>query len=138
MNKETANGGIGKAADTASGSRYLPPDVGYLLVASGLIGFVVPGVFGLDLLALGTFMLWPGNQRRIESWLAGHPSTPRIFRGSIKQVNRFLDSLERRYPCAGADRPSPATQDFPHGAVSRWGKGALNRNPRNSREFWES
>lgn len=78
--------------------KELPGDIGYLLVLGGMIGLVAPGVLGLDMLALGTLILWPGNQRRIERWLAGHPSTPKLLRGSVKQVDRFLDSLERRYP----------------------------------------
>jgi len=78
--------------------RDLPHDVGYLLLAGGLIGVVAPGILGLDMLALGTLILWPGNQRRVERWLQGDPSTPRFLRGSLKQVERFLDSLEKRYP----------------------------------------
>lgn len=76
----------------------LPRDVGWLLLMGGMIGFVAPGILGLDMLALGTLILWPGNQQRIERWLNGHPSTPKPLRGSMKQVNRFLESLESRYP----------------------------------------
>ncbi|BBL74270.1 hypothetical protein [Methylomagnum ishizawai] len=85
--------------------RDLPRDVGYLLLAGGLIGVVAPGILGLDMLALGTLILWPGNQRRVERWLQGDPSTPKFLRGSLKQVERFLDNLEKRYP--RLDPPKP-------------------------------
>jgi hypothetical protein len=81
--------------------RRLPRDLGYLLILGGAIGFVAPGVLGLDLLALGALILWPGNTRRVERWLEGHPSTPKFLRGSLKQIDRFLASLERRYPRIG-------------------------------------
>jgi hypothetical protein len=79
------------------GHGRLPRDVGWLLLLGGTVGFAAPGVLGLDMLALGALILWPGNARRIERWLAGH-SPPKVLRGSLKQVNRFLEDLERRYP----------------------------------------
>lgn len=91
------------AAGLTPKAKALPGDIGYLLVLGGMIGLVVPGVLGLDMLALGTLILWPGNQGRIQLWLAGHPSTPKLLRGSFKQVDRFLDSLERRYPLIKRD-----------------------------------
>ena len=40
--------------------------------------------------------LWPGNSERMERWRQGH--SPKAFRGAMKQINRFLDDLEKRYP----------------------------------------
>jgi len=77
--------------------RRLPRDVGWLLVLGGLIGFVAPGIFGLDRMALGGLIVWPGNQRRVERWLEDDRPTPRCLRGTIKPVNRLLDDLARRY-----------------------------------------
>ena len=64
----------------------------------GLIGVAAPGVLGLDMVALGALILWPGNRRRLNRWLACHHTAPRILRGSMKQVDRFLADLEARYP----------------------------------------
>lgn len=74
----------------------LPKDVGWLLFTAGLMGIIVPGVIGTPFLILGGFMIWPWSSKKAESWLKGH--SPKPFRGSIRQINRFLDDLERRYP----------------------------------------
>jgi uncharacterized membrane protein YbaN (DUF454 family) len=76
--------------------KKLPHDVGWLLFTAGVVGMVMPGVIGTPFLILGGLMLWPRTSQRAEHWLAGH--SPRAFKGSIRQVNRFLDDLERRYP----------------------------------------
>ncbi len=110
MGSEAADSVIGDVKDlpgdgqgtgeTSPKARRLPKDLGYLLVVGGLIGVVSPGILGLDMLALGALLLWPGNRRRMELWLADHPSAPRLLRGGIKQIDRFLENLESRYPRA--------------------------------------
>ena len=80
---------------------FLPRDIGWLLVAGGVIGIAAPGVLGVDMLALGTLILWPGNRHRLARWLACHQSAPRFLRGSMKQIERFLHDLEARYPRGG-------------------------------------
>lgn len=86
------------SVDRASAERIqkLPHDVGWLLVTAGVVGVVMPGVLGVPFLVLGGLILLPGTNRRAERWLTGH--SPKIFKGSIRQINRFLDDLERRYP----------------------------------------
>lgn len=84
--------------------RRLPQDVGWLLMVGGVIGFVAPGILGLDMLALGAMIVWPGNARRIEGWLEDESKSPRLLRGSMRQVNRFLGSLESRYPSSPGKR----------------------------------
>jgi hypothetical protein len=74
----------------------LPRDVGWLLITAGLVGVVVPGVLGVPFLVLGGLVLMPLTSRRAEQWLGGH--SPKMFKGSVRQINRFLDDLERRYP----------------------------------------
>jgi hypothetical protein len=76
--------------------RELPHDVGWLLITAGIVGLVTPGVLGLPFLAMGGLVLWPGNGKRLERWLSNPP--PKWLRGSMKQIDRFLDDLERRYP----------------------------------------
>jgi hypothetical protein len=78
---------------------HLAKDVGWVLVAAGVIGIVMPGVLGTPFLIAGAAALWPGNQKRLQRWREGH--SPKFFHGSMKQINRFLDDLERRYPKNG-------------------------------------
>ncbi len=84
---------------TAERIQKLPRDVGWLLVTAGVVGVVMPGVLGVPFLALGGLILLPGTNRRAERWLSGH--SPKIFKGSMRQINRFLDDLDRRYPRSG-------------------------------------
>jgi hypothetical protein len=74
----------------------LKHDVGWTLITAGIVGLIVPGVLGTPFLLMGALALWPGNRERVERWRKGH--SPRFFHGSMKQINRFLDDLERRYP----------------------------------------
>lgn len=89
------------SVDHASAERIqkLPHDIGWLLMTAGVVGMVMPGVLGTPFLVLGGLILMPATSQRAEHWLAGH--SPRIFKGSIRQINRFLDDLERRYPRRG-------------------------------------
>lgn len=82
--------------ETAERIQKLPHDIGWLLVTAGVVGVVMPGVLGVPFLVLGGLILMPGTNRRAERWLTGH--SPKVFKGSVRQVNRFLDDLERRYP----------------------------------------
>jgi hypothetical protein len=74
----------------------MPRDVGWLLVTAGVVGEVAPGVFGTPFWIMGTLILWPSMGRRMESVLERR--APQFFAASMKQVGRFLDDLERRYP----------------------------------------
>jgi len=74
----------------------LQHDVGWVLVTAGIVGLIVPGILGTPFLLMGALALWPGNRKRVERWRKGH--SPKFFHGSMKQINRFLDDLERRYP----------------------------------------
>ena len=78
---------------------HLKHDVGWVLVTAGIVGLILPGVLGTPFLIMGAFALWPGNRKRMEHWRQGH--SPKFFHGGMKQINRFLDDLERRYPRIG-------------------------------------
>ena len=75
---------------------HLSKDVGWALVSAGVVGLVMPGVIGAPFLIMGALALWPGNHKRVERWRQGH--SPKAFHGAMKQINRFLDDLEKRYP----------------------------------------
>jgi len=75
---------------------HLNRGVGWILISAGVIGMIVPGVLGTPFLIMGGLALWPGNRERVERWRQGH--SPKVFHGAMKQINRFLDDLEKRYP----------------------------------------
>lgn len=85
--------------ETVKRIEKLPRDVGWLLITAGVLGVVLPGVLGFPFLILGGLVVMPATSQRAEHWLAGHG--PKMFRGSVRQINRFLDDLERRYPTQG-------------------------------------
>ena len=67
----------------------LPKEAGWLLITAGVVGLVVPGVLGTPFLLAGAVVLVPGGSKLLSRW-AGH--------SAMRQVGRFLDDLERRYP----------------------------------------
>jgi len=74
---------------TAIRVERLPKDAGWLLITAGIVGLVVPGVFGTPFLLAGALVLAPGGTKLL-SRLVGH--------SGMRQIGRFLDNLERRYP----------------------------------------
>ncbi len=77
----------------------LPRDVGWMLFGVGFAGFVAPGIFGLPFMVAGSMILWPKTTGRLQK-LLGKPADPATAPG-MKQITRFLDDLERRYPPTG-------------------------------------
>lgn len=74
----------------------LPKEVGFLLVVAGIGGILLPGPVGSPFLVLGGLVLWPSAFRRVEDGFVKR--FPRLHRQSVRQVARFLDDLDRRYP----------------------------------------
>ena len=74
---------------TAVRVEQLPTEAGWLLITAGIVGLVVPGVFGTPFLLAGALVLAPGGTKLLSRWV-GH--------SGIRQIGRFLDNLERRYP----------------------------------------
>ncbi len=74
----------------------LPKEVGVLLTTVGVLGLLLPGVVGAPALLAGGLVLWPRAFGKAESYFSGR--FPATHRRSMKQVGRFLDDLERRYP----------------------------------------
>ena len=77
------------AKPTAVLVEQLPREAGWLLVTAGIVGLAVPGVLGTPFLLAGAVILAPGGSKLVSRW-AG--------RSTMRQVSRFLDDLERRYP----------------------------------------
>jgi hypothetical protein len=74
----------------------LSADVGWLLLYVGVLGWFLPGVPGVPFLVAGAAIITPGGPK----WLARRlgPKPPWIVRVSMRQIGRFLDDLDRRYP----------------------------------------
>jgi len=96
-------GGVGRgknAEDVINRVRNLDRSMGWILISAGLVGIIVPGMIGTPFVLLGGLVLWPScNQKVLEKWRKDSSST--LINGAMKQVDRFLDDLEGRYPSSG-------------------------------------
>jgi hypothetical protein len=76
--------------------KHLPREVGVMLVSVGALGVVLPGMMGTPAIIAGGLVLWPGTFGRVEDWFRRR--SPDLYRRGMKQLDRYLDDLERRYP----------------------------------------
>jgi hypothetical protein len=76
--------------------RAMPKEIGVLLVVAGIGGILLPGPIGTPFLILGGVILWPGAFDRVEVCL--EKRLPRLHRHGMRQIDRFLGDLDRRYP----------------------------------------
>jgi len=83
-------------AEQARRFEELPKEVGVLLIVAGLGGVLLPGPVGSPFLILGGLVLWPAAFRRVENCFVKR--FPKLHRQSVRQIARFLDDLDRRYP----------------------------------------
>jgi hypothetical protein len=75
--------------------KELPKEIGVMLIAAGIVGVILPGP-GTPALIAGGLALWPGVVGKLELWLEQHH--PTVHDRSMKQIGRFLNDLEKRYP----------------------------------------
>jgi hypothetical protein len=83
-------------ADTGLRVERLSKEVGWMLIAAGVVGFVVPGILGTPFLLAGAFVVVPGGPKLLSRWAGRNP--PKFVNSGMRQIGRFLDDLERRYP----------------------------------------
>jgi hypothetical protein len=76
--------------------RGVPREIGVLLVVAGIGGILLPGPVGTPLLVLGTLILYPGAFERLEVRVKRR--FPRVHLHGMRQIDRFLNDLDRRYP----------------------------------------
>jgi hypothetical protein len=76
--------------------RAMPKEIGVLLIVAGIGGLLLPGPVGTPFLVLGGVILWPKAFERLETLLERR--FPRLHHQSVRQIKRFVDDLERRYP----------------------------------------
>jgi hypothetical protein len=75
--------------------KELPKELGVMLLTAGIVGFILPGP-GTPAIIAGGLALWPEAFGKLESWL--ERSHPQVHRQGVRQINRFLNDLEKRYP----------------------------------------
>jgi hypothetical protein len=76
--------------------KALPKEVGVLLIVAGIGGMLLPGPVGTPMLILGGVVLWPAAFDKVETWFERR--FPKVHHESMRQIKRFLDDMERRYP----------------------------------------
>ncbi len=76
--------------------KALPKEVGVLLVVAGVGGMLLPGPVGTPILILGGVVLWPSAFQKLENWFERR--FPKAHRQGMREIKRFLDDMERRYP----------------------------------------
>jgi hypothetical protein len=86
------------AADDEAVRRFtqLPREAGWLLMTAGVVGLVVPGILGTPFLLAGAVVVVPGGPKLLSRWVGRNP--PKIVHSAMRQISRFVDDLERRYP----------------------------------------
>jgi hypothetical protein len=96
VNSVAAAGATSDDLEELERIKQMPREVGVLLIVMGIGGLLLPGPVGSPFVILGGVMLWPRAFARVEAAFARH--FPRTHRQSVRQIRRFVDDLERRYP----------------------------------------
>jgi Putative transmembrane protein (PGPGW) len=96
----TTDGNMKKEESEIQRIKELPKEVGVMLITAGIVGVILPGP-GTPAIIAGGLALWPAAFGRLESWLERRH--PEVHRQSMKQIGRFLDDLESRYPYTEGD-----------------------------------
>jgi hypothetical protein len=86
---------------------HLPREAGWMLVTAGVVGLIVPGMLGTPFLLAGAVVLVSGGPQLLSRWAGRNP--PKFVHTAVRQINRFLDDLERRYPRTRSPRPEDET-----------------------------
>jgi len=74
----------------------LPREAGWALITAGVIGVIAPGIVGWPFVVAGAFVLAPDGPRRLSRWAGRKPR--KFAHSALRQICRFVDDLERRYP----------------------------------------
>jgi hypothetical protein len=74
----------------------VPRDVGWMMVTIGVLGVILPGIIGTPFLVAGIAVLVPEGPQRLTHWVRRNPNW--VVHTGLKQMGRWLDDLERRYP----------------------------------------
>jgi hypothetical protein len=99
--EQTASGDFRVTDDMRERIRRLPPEVGAVLITVGVAGVILPGPVGMPLLLAGGLALAPSVFGRVERWI--EMRFPTLHWHGMKNVNRFIDDFEKRYPPPPSD-----------------------------------
>ena len=75
-----------------------------LLIVVGVAGVLLPGPVGSPFLVAGGLALWPSGFRKARG-PGCRRCSPRLYEEGIRQLERYLADLERRYPGSMAMAP---------------------------------
>jgi hypothetical protein len=90
------SGGALARAEETSIPESLPKEAGLFLLLIGIGGVMLPGPIGAPFIILGGAVFFPKVFRKLDSGI--QKRFPKSHRQGMKQVHRFVDDLERRYP----------------------------------------
>ncbi len=76
--------------------KHLPKEVGVLLLMAGIGGLLLPGPVGTPFVLMAAVVLWPRLFERVELFFERR--CPKMHREGVRQIKRYLNDLERRYP----------------------------------------
>jgi len=76
--------------------KHLPKEVGALLLVAGIGGLLLPGPVGTPFVLMAAVVLWPSLFERMELFFERR--CPKMHRAGVRQIKRYLNDLERRYP----------------------------------------
>ncbi len=76
--------------------KQLPKELGVLLLVAGIGGVLLPGPVGTPFVLVAAVVLWPSLFERVELFFERR--CPRMHRTGVRQIKRYLNDLERRYP----------------------------------------
>ena len=74
----------------------LPPEIGMLLIISGIAGVLLPGPVGMPLLIAGGVTMWLKTFEPIERWFSR--KFPVVHREGVFQIKEFITDLQKRFP----------------------------------------
>jgi uncharacterized membrane protein YbaN (DUF454 family) len=67
-----------------------------MMVSIGILGIILSGIIGTPFLVTGITVLAPSGLQLLTRWARGDPKG--VVLAGLKQMGRWLDDLERRYP----------------------------------------
>ena len=74
----------------------MPNDLGWIFVSVGLLGVILPGIIGFPFVIVGGAVLCPGGRKWLSRQTVRRPGP--AVRAFVRQMNRFMDDLERDCP----------------------------------------
>jgi hypothetical protein len=89
-------GGVLARIDEPAGLGSLPKEAGLFLLLIGIGGVLLPGPIGTPFVILSGAVFFPKFFRKLDDGIQRR--FPKSHRQGMKQVQRFVVDLERRYP----------------------------------------